>query len=812
MGEIAAVRHKLCGIPEHRQDGRDDQQAPSRPLVGFERVRQEDKEYPAALREERRQDRLECAELEKIVATWRKTLSRDGEETWRPDAFTTDAPVGRTAPCDIRDGATSSPTNNKASGGTETALARLKRRSYSASGNGKVHGGLSDSSSVCDRRSEKLNDDNAHDRPGGRSSDMGLNASVLVTETPRRRKRCGSSIFCEDAGSPRKRSTKKPKCGDVQRSSGEAAVQRRKTRNAARPDVDRPFTATLSSRFTEEPLINDDDTVDFHSLYYDGEVVSFCEILEFPPDSHQFYIFYCREHGQFFRNAPRNGAAKHLQKHKMWMSTTVVFRVSLFGVRVLNGTPALVKEYNDAIFPHLKSRTWTSKQKAKAEEELRRRSNDHDDPSYCPDSTPEIPHVQSPTLPTRRSSRRCAGNYAPGTRPWGDLIAKPQACEVYCVTWHRDNRNYAVIILPYGSFEPVGIPDMSILGTGLLEKGRRKSHAVDAMTGDYVWSSGYEDGGPREHEREYPVIFFDNRKFPREASYGWVMASELLVFDPKDTSIPHLKAVAQFLKEKGRGVQALGQEDDATRACVQSGAATEPTPSVPAVRDKKSPVAELDAYFGGSQCREAGDDFRYPNRDADSLPHEPSDDERPVTEPESRLRAQQRVQVATMGTGTWEQGAPDLTRDTKTAHDDADKPSRARRTRQPRPQGRVPASRDTSKHEEPSPSYRIDRLPVKPAAETVHPSSPTEDTGRASSAPRGLDFRVTASGRYELYDIGWTPKSSSQRSRQGSVRVQETLSCSGPRSHSVTPHSAALTTQQRITIDDVMHPAEPRKR
>ncbi|KAG8409443.1 hypothetical protein J3459_017516 [Metarhizium acridum] len=797
--EITVVRRKLQ-VPRPNQDNRDNHDRPdyeTQKLVkqlgeldsqqralfrDYNKVVQQEEEYGARLERERQQGYAQVAQLEKIVANLRAKLPQAKARS-TPDSFTTDASTSTTIPSDIGDGAASPSTSKQAPGSNGTG----------------------------------------HIERGEQSSGMSENANVSAAETPRRHGRRGSSIVVDtsriraheetskESGVERQERKRKYKVNRA--SSGENVAKRRNTASSRQLDVDRPFTATLSSEWTEDPLINDDGSVDFHNLYHNGQVVSFCMVLEHPPESHRFYIFYCQEHDQFMKHVPLSGARRHLRRHNMNESKTAAVKVKMFGVRVLNCTQDLAREYNDAIFPHFKGNTWSSKQKQKAAARETNQSNGDDDSVYNLYSTPTRAPLQSLIPPARRSSRRCASSHTLGTGHWENRITNPKVGEIYCVTPHRDDRTYAVIVLPIGSFESVGIPGMSILGTNLLEEGRRKSHAIDPITGGYIWSPGYEDGGIREDEREFPVILFDNSLFPQKASYGWVMAADLQVFDAEDTSIPYLKTVAEFLKErKDRGLASGLGDDAATRANIQTGMAVD-TPSVPAVRDNNHPIPQIDSYFNASPCFESDSDFDDDGYSTDDSSHEPSENENedPSTEPDIVSRqAQHKPPVARMGTGTCEEDSWDLPGETTEYGNGAKEPSQTCCSTQQAGPAR-PASahgESTAEKQNHSSSLKTQAPSVGSAAATVESPPPSTNTTTAIFTPKQPEFLATST-REE--DVGRNPESNNQHLRQSFGRIHETLPGLELRPEVPKSYSPTYTSQQRITIDRLTHPAEMSK-
>ncbi|KAK8915843.1 hypothetical protein H634G_10724 [Metarhizium anisopliae BRIP 53293] len=781
--EITAVRGKLQ-VPRANWNGRDDQDTAdyeTQKLVkqlaelvsqqralfqGYNQVVQKEEEYAAGLERERQQGYAEVAQLEKIVANLRAKLPQAGASS-SPDVLTMDASAA-----------------NQASVSNSTG-----------------HVG--------------------HEE---QSSGMSDNANVPPAETPRRHGRRGSSIVVDTssiraheerpkdlASERRERKERKRKHRVSLAASGDKVAKRRNTANARLLDVDRPFTATLASNWTEDPWISDNGTVDFRNLYHNGEVVSYCMVLEHPPESDRFYIFYCQVHDQFMKNIPLNGARRHLRRHEMYESEPDEVMVEMFGVRVLNCTQDLAKEYNDAIYPHFKAKTWRSRQKKKAAARGTNQPNGDDDAVNNTYSTPTRAPLRSLIPPARRSSRQCVSSHTLATRHWETLITNPKVGEIYCLTWHRDDRNYAVIVLPIGSFEPVGIPG-SILATNLLEEGRRKSHATDPSTGDYIWSPGYEDGGKLEDEREFPVIYFDNSLFPQNASYGWAMAADLQVFDSEDASIPYLKTVTEFLKDRKDRGQAHGSEDDATRADSQTETPVDSTPSVPAVRDENHPIPQIDAYFNAATRSESGSDLDDDGYSTDEWSLDPSDDEKDAsTEPNmASCQDGHKPPVARMGTGTCEEDSWDLPSDT-IVDGRANEPSQTRSSTQQAGLARLALAHGEGAAEKQTPSLSSksqapsDTSAAAAAAAESRPSCANTTTA-IFTAKQPEALALLAGGQ----DVGRKPEGSSSSSthlRHSFGRIRETWPGLVLRPEVRTPSSPTYTAQQRITIDHLMHTA-----
>lgn len=139
-------------------------------------------------------------------------------------------------------------------------------------------------------------------------------------------------------------------------------------------------------------------------------------------------------------------------------------------------------------------------------------------------------------------------------------ITKPEVGRVYLGYWAPESRHYAVIILPFGSFESIGLPG-SIVSTTLLKCERRPSHTRHPDTGDYAWSFGFGDGQTHELDREFPVIWLGNSRFPEKAQYSWIKARHLTKLDMDKFLMSHRGTVQYFLRRRD-AADSLENKDD----------------------------------------------------------------------------------------------------------------------------------------------------------------------------------------------------------------------------------------------------------
>ncbi|GAB0139950.1 hypothetical protein EsHS_00000588 [Epichloe bromicola] len=192
-------------------------------------------------------------------------------------------------------------------------------------------------------------------------------------------------------------------------------------------------------------------------------------------------------------------------------------------------------------------------------------------------------------------------------------ITNPEVGRVYLGYWAPESRKYAVIVLPFGSFHSIGLPG-SITSTTLLKYERRPSHTRHPDTGDYAWSFGFGDGQIHELDREFPVIWLDNSRFPEKARYSWIKARHLTKLDKGKISMSHRDTVEDFLRRRD-AADSMNNMDDRNASA-----------SVPAVRDAWEERPQIDAYFDNVDYVD-GDD---PDYDPDYDPDIEMGDELPV--------------------------------------------------------------------------------------------------------------------------------------------------------------------------------------
>ncbi|KAF5567903.1 hypothetical protein FNAPI_477 [Fusarium napiforme] len=139
-------------------------------------------------------------------------------------------------------------------------------------------------------------------------------------------------------------------------------------------------------------------------------------------------------------------------------------------------------------------------------------------------------------------------------------ITDPKCGKVYLTYWDKTKEWLAVLILPMGSFDKIGIPG-SIETCGLADT-LPPCYQYDKVSGEYKWAKSYETGNRLVNERMFPVMYFDGRDFPNRSAIDWIDAKDLRRFNPKlnNDLLPHIKEVDRYIKADP--ARTALQEDD----------------------------------------------------------------------------------------------------------------------------------------------------------------------------------------------------------------------------------------------------------
>ncbi|KAF4465159.1 hypothetical protein FALBO_8002 [Fusarium albosuccineum] len=292
----------------------------------------------------------------------------------------------------------------------------------------------------------------------------------------------------------------------------------------------RPAATTLDQqqkrpRYADMPIASTDSVVDFDEVFQDGNARVNYLIAQYPARTGEWYILECKEHGKHFVNNPVLGAAKHLAGLDHGLTREHSLAVSTLGTRVLNCNATLAEKNN------VVARDAFSKQLG-----LPPRSRDSNKRTRPP--------MTESDRPLHHHGEQTQSQESPGI-PLPEGILIPVVGEIYAVRYPRIRFLYPVLVLSWPSFEHFEWKESLLRITP-------SCYLFDRKLDQYPrgWAKGYEDGGPLVSQRQYPVIYFDGRQFPKQSSVGWLPVSSFKAFDPEDTSIGHRNSVAEFLQHK----------------------------------------------------------------------------------------------------------------------------------------------------------------------------------------------------------------------------------------------------------------------
>ncbi|KAK3292376.1 uncharacterized protein B0H64DRAFT_419673 [Chaetomium fimeti] len=258
-------------------------------------------------------------------------------------------------------------------------------------------------------------------------------------------------------------------------------------------------------------------------------------IVQYPPTTGDFYILRCDEHGVHFGEHPLRGAAKHLASAQHgFMSKAHATAIETLGHRVVDCTKERANQNNQVALKAFKDGYKAFN------------ANNLSQTRRAELGYPPLDPLNSQKAAQHR--KRMAG------------IVNPLPCRFYVST--GGDLKYPVLILPWDDISPAGLMG-TLADTGIFretsEDGRPLGvpkppkcyvyREVDGrIAGIKSWAKGYEDGGPLERKREFPVLCAESSDC-RMWTVGWVKSAHLsnLDFDdPSSRDVPYVRAVREY--------------------------------------------------------------------------------------------------------------------------------------------------------------------------------------------------------------------------------------------------------------------------
>ena len=237
-----------------------------------------------------------------------------------------------------------------------------------------------------------------------------------------------------------------------------------------------------------------------------------------------FFILQCVEHKVHFGLSPIQGGAKHLHSAAhSFMHKIHALAIQQLGYRIVDCTEELAMMNNEMVKKaHAEGYTPLNKKRVVRPAE------------YDPVSGKNVP-----------SAKPFAGRDEWVTRPaaGGILFAETREVE------NGPGVKYAVMVLDWDSQERCGLPGKTLQSLGLLQASKIPScYVLDAENKKIIgWARGYEEGGPYEHQRVFPIYWFTDSG----EMCTWIQARWLSQFVLDPTNVLHVKA--RDFRARGQG-------------------------------------------------------------------------------------------------------------------------------------------------------------------------------------------------------------------------------------------------------------------
>ncbi|KAH8743993.1 hypothetical protein F5883DRAFT_30907 [Diaporthe sp. PMI_573] len=250
----------------------------------------------------------------------------------------------------------------------------------------------------------------------------------------------------------------------------------------------------------------------FDDIYQKGHAETKHIIVEHPKGAGQWYIIRCQDCPRDFKDKPLVSAGSHLSSDVHGHQTRDAAKVvEKLGILVLDCNE-LLAEKNNAV----------ARQAFRKQEKRHRPPND----TAAKDS--------------KHGRRRAAG------------IVSPTPGQIYLGYWAGAKKSWPVLLLPTANLEDVGVPE-TLGDLRLLDK-PPPCYRYDTMTKTLEWEEGFEDGGEKVAQRQFPVMFFDDGlKFPSESQACWLPARDLEVLDMESavaSDVPHIRSVQAYVRAR----------------------------------------------------------------------------------------------------------------------------------------------------------------------------------------------------------------------------------------------------------------------
>ncbi|KAJ4417287.1 hypothetical protein N0V85_001911 [Neurospora sp. IMI 360204] len=317
-------------------------------------------------------------------------------------------------------------------------------------------------------------------------------------------------------------------------------------------------------------------SITFAEVYQDGNAKFKHIIVEYPPESGEFYILKCDDHGVHFGANPLAGAAKHLASRMHdHQSKNYSVAIDSLGFRVIGCNAELARKNNTAVeeaavngYRPVNLLQLSVGKRARYVEANPEFANSFPTPipplaspaaealvpAMAPPSLQETaspamapPPLRDPSTPSPAKDRRKSLHVrTPSDRSTRSavLIPDPNPARLYKGFWVQDKRHYPVMVLPVEEADLSSVGLQKTLEDTKLLQNVPLCYKLGKTAGGKIkfegWAPGYEDGGPLVKLRQVPVMYFD-----RDMSFGWLSIKDISAFDFDD---PDWRQIPYFQK------------------------------------------------------------------------------------------------------------------------------------------------------------------------------------------------------------------------------------------------------------------------
>ncbi|KAJ8126136.1 hypothetical protein O1611_g7502 [Lasiodiplodia mahajangana] len=308
----------------------------------------------------------------------------------------------------------------------------------------------------------------------------------------------------------------------------EVAGFRAKPSSRIEGSVDPPPTPISAASLADE-IIQVSRTVTFEEVYQNGQAEHKDTIVEFPPDSCQWYIIKCEEHGIRFNQRPLQGAAKHLNgRDHGGLDKSWPLALKILGYRVLNCNEQLAAANNKAVREAFEKGYKPENRRLKLNRDATKKASENVSrgASNIRKKGAAVLQAQGRGVNSSLSSSLSSpGRRKASQKDSGKIITNPKTFHIYYCLWRH--HRYPVMILGWDDQKPGGL-DLDLVDTGLLAKKSKPPGCYIYKNNAIVdWSPRFKDGGSRVNRRKFPAMFFDVEKRVSWVPASWLNEAEI---------------------------------------------------------------------------------------------------------------------------------------------------------------------------------------------------------------------------------------------------------------------------------------------